>query len=78
MATVGHDGSHVNEDHFPAGSPGRRPGPPVDAATDHAELAVRLRAAMREALGTDVVIVVEAPGTEPRTPGKAVRVVDGR
>jgi phenylacetate-CoA ligase len=51
---------------------------PVDAATDHAELAVRLRAAMREALGTDVAIVVEAPGTEPRTPGKAVRVVDGR
>jgi hypothetical protein len=33
---------------------------------------------MREALGTDVVIVVEAPGTEPRTPGKAVRVVDER
>jgi phenylacetate-CoA ligase len=51
---------------------------PVEAATDHAELAVRLRAAMREALGTDVAIVVEAPGTEPRTPGKAVRVVDGR
>jgi hypothetical protein len=33
---------------------------------------------MREALGTDVVIVVEAPGTQARTPGKAVRVVDGR
>jgi phenylacetate-CoA ligase len=51
---------------------------PIDAATDHAELATRLRAAMRDALGTHVVIVVEAPGTEPRTPGKAVRVVDGR
>ena len=51
---------------------------PVDAATDHAELAARLRAAMRDALGTDVAIVVEAPGTEPRTPGKAVRVVDER
>ena len=51
---------------------------PVDAATDHAELAARLRAAMRDALGTDVAIVVESPGTEPRTPGKAVRVVDER
>ena len=51
---------------------------PADAATDHAELAARLRAAMRDALGTDVAIVVEAPGTEPRTPGKAVRVVDER
>ena len=51
---------------------------PVDAATDHAELAARLRAAMRDALGTEVAIVVESPGTEPRTPGKAVRVVDER
>jgi len=51
---------------------------PLDAATDHADLAARLRAAMRDALGTDVAIVVEAPGTEPRTPGKAVRVLDER
>ncbi len=51
---------------------------PLDAATDHADLGARLRVAMREALGTDVVIVVEAPGTEPRTPGKAVRVLDER
>jgi phenylacetate-CoA ligase len=51
---------------------------PLDAATDHADLAARLRAAMRTALGTDVAIVVETPGTEPRTPGKAVRVLDER
>ena len=51
---------------------------PLDAATDHAALAARLRAAMRTALGTDVAIVVETPGTEPRTPGKAVRVLDER
>jgi len=51
---------------------------PLDAATDHADLAARLRAAMRDALGTDVAMVVEAPGTEPRTPGKAVRVLDER
>jgi phenylacetate-CoA ligase len=51
---------------------------PLDAATDHADLAARLRAAMRAALGTDVAIVVETPGSEPRTPGKAVRVLDER
>jgi phenylacetate-CoA ligase len=51
---------------------------PLDAATDHADLADRLRAAMSAALGTDVAVVVEAPGTEPRTPGKAVRVLDER
>jgi phenylacetate-CoA ligase len=51
---------------------------PLDAATAHADLAARLREAMRTALGTDVAIVVETPGTEPRTPGKAVRVLDER
>jgi phenylacetate-CoA ligase len=51
---------------------------PVDATVDHAALAARLRVALRTAIGADLEVVVEEPGTEPRTPGKAVRVLNTR
>jgi len=47
-------------------------------AGDRAALEGRGRAALRDALGLQVVVELAAPGTIPRSEGKAVRVLDQR
>jgi phenylacetate-CoA ligase len=46
--------------------------------SDRAALAGRARAALHDILGLQVVVVLVAPGTIPRSEGKAVRVLDQR
>jgi phenylacetate-CoA ligase len=48
---------------------------PTDAARDTGE---RVRRAIREQIGVTVAVEVQAPGSVPRSEGKAVRVVDNR
>jgi phenylacetate-CoA ligase len=47
-------------------------------AGDRAALEGRARAALRDALGLQVIVELAAPGTIPRSEGKAVRVLDQR
>jgi phenylacetate-CoA ligase len=62
-----------------AGSPGAAT---IDASDtpdgDRAALAGRARAALHDILGLQVVVDLVAPGTIPRSEGKAVRVLDQR
>ncbi|RKQ93016.1 phenylacetate-CoA ligase [Solirubrobacter pauli] len=48
---------------------------PVDRSVDPSALADRIAAALRKQLGLDPVVFVAPPGSLPRSPGKAVRVV---
>jgi phenylacetate-CoA ligase len=48
---------------------------PSDPEADRAALAGYVRAALRDRLGLDMRVLVGAPGSVPRSPGKAVRVV---
>jgi phenylacetate-CoA ligase len=59
----------------PADSPDKNPGA---EAGDRAALAGRARAALHDALGLQVLVDLVAPGTIPRSEGKAVRVLDER
>ena len=47
-------------------------------AGERAALAGRARAALHDALGLQVIVDLVAPGTIPRSEGKAVRVLDER
>jgi phenylacetate-CoA ligase len=55
---------------------------PIDhhaaGAGDRAALEARARAALRDALGLAVIVELAAPGSIPRSEGKAVRVLDQR
>jgi phenylacetate-CoA ligase len=51
---------------------------PADDATDGSELAERVRRALQERTGITVGVELFAPGSVPRSDGKAVRVVDRR
>jgi phenylacetate-CoA ligase len=51
---------------------------PAAGAGDRAALAGQARAALHDALGIQVIVDLVAPGTIPRSEGKAVRVVDER
>jgi phenylacetate-CoA ligase len=48
---------------------------PLDPFTDRVALAEQVRAALRDRIGLDLRVVVEAPGALPRSPGKATRFI---
>jgi phenylacetate-CoA ligase len=48
---------------------------PLDPFTDRVALAEQVRAALRDRVGLDLRVVVEAPGALPRSPGKATRFI---
>ena len=50
---------------------------PVDGAA-HADLTAALTKRIRQSLGLSVDIQIGAPGSVPRSQGKALRVVDNR
>jgi phenylacetate-CoA ligase len=51
---------------------------PESANTDTGQLAERVTAAIRDRIGVSVKVEVLAPGSVPRSEGKAVRVIDRR
>jgi phenylacetate-CoA ligase len=51
---------------------------PTDGDADRGELANRLEHVLKEGTGVRIVVAVLAPGSVPRSEGKAVRVVDRR